>query len=95
MKRRHFLYAGLLGLGILGTPIAAQAQAPIVMKMGTATINDSQHEWLKKFAATVDAESKGRIKVEIYPASQLGSSFRMIEQTSSTRSRASSGRRSS
>ena len=81
MKRRHFLYAGLLGLGILGTPIAAQAQAPIVMKMGTATINDSQHEWLKKFAATVDAESKGRIKVEIYPASQLGSSFRMIEQT--------------
>jgi TRAP-type C4-dicarboxylate transport system substrate-binding protein len=66
---------------MLSVPPTAHAQGPIVMKMGTATINDSQHEWLKKFAAIVNTESKGRIKVEIYPASQLGSSFRMIEQT--------------
>jgi TRAP-type transport system periplasmic protein len=62
-------------------PLAARAQSPIVMKLGTATINDSQHEWMKRFAAAVEADSKGRIKGEVYPASQLGSIPRMIEQT--------------
>jgi len=81
MKPRHLIFSGALALGMLGAAMTAQAQAPIVMKIGTATINDSQHEWMKMFASIVDKESKGRIKVEIYPASQLGSSFRMIEQT--------------
>jgi TRAP-type C4-dicarboxylate transport system substrate-binding protein len=66
---------------VLTTVSVAAAQGPIVMKMGTATINDTQHEWLKRFAALVDQKSGSRIKVEIYPASQLGSIPRMIEQT--------------
>ncbi len=49
------------------------------MKLGTATINDTQHEWLKRFAAAVEKDSGGRIKGEIYPASQLGSIPRQIE----------------
>ena len=61
-------------------PVAAQP-APIVMKIGTATINDSQHQWMKIYAALVDKNSKGRIKVELFPASQLGSIPRMIEGT--------------
>jgi TRAP-type C4-dicarboxylate transport system substrate-binding protein len=64
---------------ILSSP--ARAQAPLVMKIGTATINDSQHDWIKRFAAVVERESAGRIRVEIYPASQLGTSPRMVEQT--------------
>ncbi len=57
------------------------AAAPIVMKMGIATLNDQQHEWLKRFKTSVERDSKGRIEVTIYPASQLGSIPRMIEGT--------------
>jgi TRAP-type C4-dicarboxylate transport system substrate-binding protein len=76
----------LLGLCLVGLvaalPSIGHAQgAPMVMKLGTATINDSQHEWLKRFAAEVEKTSNGRIKVEVYPASQLGAIPRMIEQT--------------
>ncbi len=49
------------------------------MKLSTATINDTQHEWLKRFGALVEKNSGGRIKAEIYPASQLGSIPRQIE----------------
>ena len=49
------------------------------MKIGTATINESQHEWCKRFAAMVEKDSGGRIKGQIYPASQLGSIPREIE----------------
>jgi tripartite ATP-independent transporter DctP family solute receptor len=80
MKQIIIAFLAILGV-TLAPPMQASAQAPIVMKIGTGTINDSQHEWMKKFAAIVEKESKGRIKVEIYPASQLGTSPRMIEQT--------------
>jgi TRAP-type transport system periplasmic protein len=60
------------------SPAAAQT-APISMKLSTATINDTQHEWLKRFAAAVEQDSGGRIKGEIYPASQLGAIPRQIE----------------
>ena len=55
--------------------------APLVMRMSTATINDAQHEWMKIFAALVESRSNGRIKAELYPASQLGSVPRAIEGT--------------
>ncbi|HEV2508436.1 TRAP transporter substrate-binding protein [Bosea sp. (in: a-proteobacteria)] len=51
------------------------------MKIGTPTLNDTQHEWMKIFARLIEASSGGRIKPEIYPASQLGSIPRMIEGT--------------
>jgi TRAP-type C4-dicarboxylate transport system substrate-binding protein len=51
------------------------------MKLSTATLNDTQHEWLKQFAAAVEKDSGGRIKGEVYPASQLGSIPRQIEGT--------------
>jgi len=50
-----------------------------VMKLGTATINEGQHEWCKRFVAMVEKDSGGRIKGEIYPASQLGTIPRQIE----------------
>lgn len=59
----------------------ATAQQPLVMKLSTATINDVQHEWMKRFAADIEKNSKGRIKPEIYPASQLGTIPRQIEGT--------------
>src|SRR5580692_8848316 len=61
---------------------AAQAQdKTYVMKVGLPTINDAPHQFAKDFAALVEKDSGGRIKGEVYPASQLGSIPRMIEGT--------------
>ena len=74
------LVAGVLATLGLATAPAAHAQDKVfVMKMSTATINDTQHEWLKRFAAAVEKDSGGRVKGEIYPASQLGPIPRQIE----------------
>ncbi len=50
---------------------AASAQQ-FTMKLSSPTVNDAPHEWMKAFKAGVEQRSGGRIKVEIYPASQLG-----------------------
>jgi TRAP-type transport system periplasmic protein len=65
----------------LGLPQFAQAEdaKQFVMKLSTATVNDTQHEWFKRFVAMVEKDSGGRIKGEIYPASQLGAIPRQIE----------------
>ncbi len=71
---------GALVVSLALTAGAARAQdKTYVMKLGTATINESQHEWCKRFAAMVEKDSGGRIKAEIYPASQLGPIPREIE----------------
>jgi TRAP-type transport system periplasmic protein len=60
---------------------AAAQEKTIVMKLSTATLNDAQHEWMKRFAAAIEKNTNGRIKGEVYPASQLGSIPRQIEGT--------------
>jgi TRAP-type C4-dicarboxylate transport system substrate-binding protein len=60
---------------------AAAQDKTIVMKIATATLNDAQHEWMKRFAVAIDKSTNGRIKAELYPASQLGSIPRQIEGT--------------
>ena len=61
---------------------AAQAQdKTYVMKVTLPTINDAPHQAAKDFAALVEKDSGGRIKSEVYPASQLGSIPRQIEGT--------------
>ena len=49
------------------------------MKLATATINDNVNEWLRRARHAVEKDSDGRIKAEIYPASQLGPIPRQIE----------------
>src|SRR5918994_2816096 len=66
-------------MAVPASPAQAQADKTFVMKLGVATINDTQHEWLRRFVAAVEKDSNGRIKGEIYPASQLGPIPRMIE----------------
>ena len=60
---------------------AAQDSKAMVVKLATATLNDAQHEWLKRFATKIEKSTNGRMKAEIYPASQLGTIPRMIEGT--------------
>lgn len=69
------IFAGSIGRA------SGQSAPPMVMKLAVATLNDPQHEYLRRFGAAVDRDSGGRIHSEIYPASQLGSMPRMIENT--------------
>jgi TRAP-type C4-dicarboxylate transport system substrate-binding protein len=71
-----------LALALALTFGAAQAQdKTFVMKVTLPTINDAPHQFAKDFAALVEKDSGGRIKGEVYPASQLGSIPRTIEGT--------------
>src|ERR1700752_1438401 len=83
MKRRAQARAAAISAFIFALALsfsAARAEDnTYVMKLGIATINESQHEWCKRFVAMVEKDSGGRIKGEIYPASQLGSIPREIE----------------
>ena len=59
---------------------AARAQdKTYVMKLTLPTLNDTVHQVAKNYAAAVEKDSGGRIKAEVYPASQLGSIARQIE----------------
>jgi TRAP-type transport system periplasmic protein len=72
--------AGALVFLLVVTLGAAQAQdKTYVMKITTPTLNDAPHQLAKNFGAAVERDSGGRIKAEVYPASQLGSIPRQIE----------------
>jgi TRAP-type C4-dicarboxylate transport system substrate-binding protein len=77
---RAFGLAAGLAMATAGG-VAAQDNKAMVVKLATATLNDAQHEWLKRFAAKIEKSTNGRMKAEIYPASQLGAIPRMIEGT--------------
>jgi TRAP-type C4-dicarboxylate transport system substrate-binding protein len=79
LRTRTSVVAASLLLLALAPSAGRAADKTYVMKLGTATINESQHEWCKRFAAMVEKDSGGRIKGEVYPASQLGAIPREIE----------------
>ena len=56
----------------------ARAQ-DFVMKFATQTINDMQHEYIKVYKGELEKATNNRIRVEIYPASQLGGAQRQVE----------------
>ena len=57
---------------------AAHAQQ-YTMKLSTPTINDVTIEYMNAFKKGVESRSGGKIKVEIYPANQLGPIPRTVE----------------
>src|SRR3984957_9714131 len=85
---RAGLFGGTLAAFSLGAmPVAefagtaAAQDKAMTIKLATATLNDAQHEWMKRFAAMIEKNTGGRMKAEVYPASQLGTIPRMIEGT--------------
>ena len=60
-------------------PSLPATAADFVMKFGTATINETQHQFIKFYKEELEKASSGRIEVQIYPASQLGPIPREIE----------------
>jgi TRAP-type transport system periplasmic protein len=70
-----FVMAAAISFGVA----SAADEKTYVMKIGTPTVNDTPEEFSRGFAAMVERDSGGRIKVEVYSASRLGSMPRMIE----------------
>lgn len=63
----------VLTAATLALALAIPAAAQTIMKMTTATINEDQHEWMKRFKDRMDKRvGPQNLKIEIYPASQLG-----------------------
>src|SRR5215467_8125963 len=58
------------------TAVSAQQ---FTMKLSLPTINDVVHEYYKTLKAGVEARAGGRIKLEIYPANQLGQLPAVVE----------------
>lgn len=80
MFARAIAAAGAAVLSITLALGSAQAQdKTYVMKIGTPTVNDTPEEFTRGFAEMVEKDSGGRIKIELYSASKLGSMPRMIE----------------
>src|SRR5262249_52556589 len=90
MSRRPFQFTafGLLCGALLATLAAASGAIisagragaqEFTMKFATLTINDVQHEFIKMYKAEIEKTTNNRIKVEVYPAGQLGSAARQAE----------------
>jgi TRAP-type transport system periplasmic protein len=74
------LSAGVCALLVVLSAASARADDKgYVMKITLPTLNDAPHQYAKNLAARVEKDSGGRIKAEVYPASQLGSIPRQIE----------------
>jgi len=77
-----FVAAGALAVSLALPLGAARAQQQTyLMKISTPTIHDIPDTWANNFGAVLEKDSGGRIKVKVYPASQLGSIPRQIEGT--------------
>jgi TRAP-type transport system periplasmic protein len=72
MKTRIAVLAMAMGM-------ALSVSAQQTMKLSTSTSGDALVEWLNVFAKGVTASTGGKVKAEVYPASQLGPIPRTIE----------------
>ena len=75
ISRTMILGAAAAGIAFAAVPASAQ----FTMKIGFVTINDPQHELGKEFKKRIEAASKGKIKVQLFPVAQLGKIPRQIE----------------
>ncbi|MGB7035144.1 MAG: TRAP transporter substrate-binding protein [Xanthobacteraceae bacterium] len=79
---RGAVAAAAMALSSMLTFNAACAQdKTYTMKITLPTLNDPSYFFAKAYAAALEKDSGGRIKPEIFPASQLGSIPRQIEGT--------------
>jgi TRAP-type C4-dicarboxylate transport system substrate-binding protein len=70
--------AGALVVALTVGPAQAQDKT-FTMKITTPTLNAALDLYARAYGAAVEKDSGGRIKVEVYPASQLGAIPRQIE----------------
>jgi len=68
-----------LALAALAYAASAPAQQQFTMKLSAPTVNDMNIEYMKAMKAGIEPRTNGRIKVEMYPANQLGQIPRTVE----------------
>jgi TRAP-type transport system periplasmic protein len=66
-----------LAAGVLAVMPAGAQQ--FTLKVSSPTINDATHEFYKTLKAGIEQRAPGKIKVEIYPANQLGQLPAVVE----------------
>ena len=76
MTKPFRLAGAFAAFAIVALPASA---AEFTMKFGTATFNDTQHQYIKFYKEALEKASNGRIEVGIYPRSELGPIPRMID----------------
>ena len=82
VKRDFVARTGAIVLSlVLGCGAALAQDKTYAMKITLPTLNDPSFVFAKNYAAALEKDSGGRIKPEIFPASQLGSIPRQIEGT--------------
>ncbi len=64
---------------VLSAATTMAAAQDFTMKIGLGTFKDVQHQWADWMEETIEANSNGRIDVQVFPRSQLGNIFRMVE----------------
>src|SRR5438093_6614293 len=74
---RRLAVAGI-AVSVLLAAVPARAQQ-FTMKLSQPTINDVTYEYFKRMKAGIEQRSAGKIKVEIYPANQLGQLPAVVE----------------
>ena len=81
-RRQHLLqFAGLAGLAALGFAPLARAQS-FTMKLSATTQAELGIDWLNAYKERIEAATQGRVKGQVYPASQLGNAQRTVEGVS-------------
>jgi C4-dicarboxylate-binding protein DctP len=75
--RLGLAFASVAAAAVLATTPARAQQ--FTMKLSSPTINDVVHEYYKALKAGVEARAGGRLKLEIYPANQLGQLPAVVE----------------
>src|SRR5919106_6480721 len=69
----------LIAAAALALATAPSIAADFTMKIGFATMNDIQHQWANWYKEALEARSKGRIEVKLFPRGQLGTVASQIE----------------
>lgn len=80
-RNKGALRRRMIGVSLATVLLAVAAQPSTAqkrIKIGSPTINDSIHYFMKQFKAKIEAKSD-KFKVALFPASQLGAIPRMIE----------------
>jgi C4-dicarboxylate-binding protein DctP len=82
IHRRDFLKYAALGAAALGVPLTASTQRAKVFRFGHMLPADTLYnKAIQMFADEAAKASSGRIKIDIYPASQLGTIPEMLSAT--------------
>lgn len=77
--RKRAVLRTVCALAMSATLSLPALASEFTMKIGFATMNDIQHQWGTWMKEAIEAKSKGRISVQLFPRNQLGTIASQIE----------------